>query len=97
MTAAQMKMFLTPPRGERDWLSSTVISHNAIYLAVCIRISDALERFEEDEMVGIIRFGKEDCVRSGTLPTYAASIQLSVLSVAEPGRTGLCFRCLCPD
>ncbi|OKX10402.1 hypothetical protein AWP93_17575 [Escherichia coli] len=27
-------------------------------------LSDALERFEEDEMVGIVRFGKEDCVRS---------------------------------
>ncbi|HHK9665749.1 TPA: PhoH family protein, partial [Escherichia coli] len=38
-------------------------------------LSDALERFEEDEMVGIIRFGKEDCVRSAlcqrTLHAYS--------------------------
>src|SRR5471030_772197 len=27
-------------------------------------LSDAMSRFEEDEMVGIIEFGKEDCVRS---------------------------------
>jgi phosphate starvation-inducible PhoH-like protein len=27
-------------------------------------LSDALTRFKEDEMVGIIRFTKEDCVRS---------------------------------
>ncbi|WP_206627372.1 phosphate starvation-inducible protein PhoH [Escherichia coli] len=38
-------------------------------------LSDALERFEEDEMVGIVRFGKEDCVRSAlcqrTLHAYS--------------------------
>ncbi|MGN9280624.1 phosphate starvation-inducible protein PhoH, partial [Escherichia coli] len=37
--------------------------------------SDALERFEEDEMVGIVRFDKEDCVRSAlcqrTLHAYS--------------------------
>ncbi|MDU6433060.1 MAG: PhoH family protein [Pantoea sp.] len=27
-------------------------------------LADALARFEEDEMVGIVRFGKDDCVRS---------------------------------
>jgi len=27
-------------------------------------LSDALSRFEEDEMVGIIKFDKQDCVRS---------------------------------
>lgn len=38
------------------------------------RLSDALARFEEDEMIGIIRFTKEDCVRSAlcqrTLKAY---------------------------
>ena len=37
-------------------------------------LSDALERFEEDEMVGVVRFTKEDCVRSAlcqrTLQAY---------------------------
>ncbi len=27
-------------------------------------LSDALARFEEDDMVGIVRFNKDDCVRS---------------------------------
>lgn len=38
-------------------------------------LNDALQRFEEDEMVGIIRFDKQDCVRSAlcqrTLHAYS--------------------------
>ncbi|EHQ7146296.1 PhoH family protein, partial [Salmonella enterica subsp. enterica serovar Typhimurium] len=38
-------------------------------------LSDALERFEEDEMVGIVHFNKDDCVRSAlcqrTLHAYS--------------------------
>ena len=42
------------------------------------RISDALERFEEDEMVGIVRFGKEDCVRSAL---YQRTLHLPIKGV----------------
>uniref|UniRef100_UPI003211B5AD PhoH family protein n=1 Tax=Salmonella enterica TaxID=28901 RepID=UPI003211B5AD len=31
---------------------------------VCYGLSDELERYEEDEMVGIVHFNKDDCVRS---------------------------------
>lgn len=27
-------------------------------------LRDALERFSEDEMIGVVSFGKQDCVRS---------------------------------
>ena len=37
-------------------------------------LSDALARFEEDEMIGIVRFTTDDCVRSAlcqrTLKAY---------------------------
>jgi len=37
-------------------------------------LSDALARFEEDEMIGVVRFTKDDCVRSAlcqrTLQAY---------------------------
>ncbi len=37
-------------------------------------LSDAMLRFEEDEMIGVVRFTKEDCVRSAlcqrTLQAY---------------------------
>lgn len=57
---------------------------------VCSGLSDALERFEEDEMVGIVRFGKRGlrtCLAH--LPTLPLPcIQLSVLSVQSPGEPG---------
>ncbi|MEF3978426.1 PhoH family protein, partial [Escherichia coli] len=64
VTAAQRKMFLT-----RLGENVTVIVNGDITQCDLPRgarsgLSDALERFEEDEMVGIVRFGKEDCVRS---------------------------------
>ncbi|MBD4423955.1 phosphate starvation protein PhoH, partial [Xanthomonas citri pv. citri] len=38
-------------------------------------LSDALARFKEDEMIGIVRFNKDDCVRSAlcqrTLNAYS--------------------------
>ena len=33
-------------------------------IASLMGLSDALARFEEDEMVGIVRFTTDDCVRS---------------------------------
>ena len=59
---------------------------------VCSGLSDALERFEEDEMVGIVRFGKRGLRTFGTLPTYATCLQLSVLSVQSPGEPGFVLR-----
>ena len=60
-------------------------------------LSDALERFEEDEMVGIVRFGKEDCVRSALCQRTLHLHTVKCIIGAEPGRTGLCFGCLYPD
>ncbi|WP_374256262.1 PhoH family protein, partial [Yokenella regensburgei] len=38
-------------------------------------LSDAMARFEEDDMIGVVRFGKDDCVRSAlcqrTLHAYS--------------------------
>jgi phosphate starvation-inducible PhoH-like protein len=38
-------------------------------------LSDAMSRFEEDEMIGVVRFTKDDCVRSAlcqrTLQVYS--------------------------
>ncbi len=53
-------------------------------------LSDALERFEEDEMVGIVRFGKgiayvQHFANVRYMPTVKCVIS------AEPGRTGLCL------
>ncbi len=48
-----------------------------------------LARFEEDEMIGIVRFTADDCVRS-MLPANAESLLLIAISVQSPG-TGLCY------
>ena len=42
-----------------------------------IWFADALARFEEDEMIGVVRFGKDDCVRSA-LCQHAACLQLTL-------------------
>ncbi|WON78532.1 phosphate starvation-inducible protein PhoH [Serratia sp. UGAL515B_01] len=64
VTVSQMKMFLT-----RLGENVTVIVNGDITQCDLPRgtrsgLSDALERFKEDDMVGIIRFEKQDCVRS---------------------------------
>ncbi|WP_016807400.1 phosphate starvation-inducible protein PhoH [Klebsiella oxytoca] len=64
VTAAQMKMFLT-----RLGENVTVIvngDNTQCDLPSGVRsgLADALARFEEDEMVGIVRFTTDDCVRS---------------------------------
>lgn len=64
VTVSQMKMFLT-----RLGENVTVIVNGDITQCDLPRgtpsgLSDALARFQEDEMVAIIRFDKQDCVRS---------------------------------
>ncbi|MGU0160373.1 PhoH family protein [Escherichia coli] len=75
VTAAQMKMFLTRLGENVTVIVNGDITQCDLPRGVCSGLSDALERFEEDEMVGIVRFGKEDCVRSAlcqrTLHAYS--------------------------
>lgn len=64
VTVAQMKMFLT-----RQGENVTVIVNGDITQCDLppgepSGLSDALERFAEDEMVGVVRFTRDDCVRS---------------------------------
>ncbi len=57
---------------------------------VCSGLSDALERFEEDEWLGSSGSEKRIAyVRH--FANYAACIQLSVLSVQSPGEPGLFY------
>ena len=75
VTAAQMKMFLTRLGENVTVIVNGDITQCDLPRGVRSGLSDALERFEEDEMVGIVRFGKEDCVRSAlcqrTLHAYS--------------------------
>lgn len=64
VTAAQMKMFLTRLGENVTVIVNGDITQCDLPRGVQSGLSDALQRFEEDEMVGVIRFGKQDCVRS---------------------------------
>ncbi|TNV21742.1 phosphate starvation-inducible protein PhoH [Buttiauxella sp. B2] len=64
VTAAQMKMFLTRLGENVTVIVNGDITQCDLPRGVQSGLSDALARFEEDEMIGIIRFGKQDCVRS---------------------------------
>ncbi len=88
VTAAQMKMFLTRLGENVTVIVNGDITQCDLPRGVCSGLSDALERFEEDEMVGIVRFGKEDCVRSALCQRTLHGLQLSVLSVQSPGEPG---------
>ncbi|MEB4674025.1 phosphate starvation-inducible protein PhoH [Enterobacteriaceae bacterium G50] len=74
VTAAQMKMFLTRLGENVTVIVNGDITQCDLPRGVLSGLSDALERFEEDEMVGVVRFTKEDCVRSAlcqrTLKAY---------------------------
>ena len=74
-TREQMKMFLTRLGENVTVIVNGDITQCDLPRGVRSGLSDALERFEEDEMVGIVRFGKEDCVRSAlcqrTLHAYS--------------------------
>ncbi len=64
VTAAQMKMFLTRLGENVPVIVNGDITQCDLPAGVPSGLADALARFEEDEMVGIVRFGKDDCVRS---------------------------------
>ncbi|EHI0789954.1 phosphate starvation-inducible protein PhoH [Salmonella enterica] len=75
VTAAQMKMFLTRLGENVTVIVNGDITQCDLPRGVRSGLSDALERFEEDEMVGIVHFNKDDCVRSAlcqrTLHAYS--------------------------
>ena len=64
VTAAQMKMFLTRLGENVTVIVNGDITQCDLPTHVQSGLSDALARFEEDEMIGIVRFHKDDCVRS---------------------------------
>ncbi len=64
VTAAQMKMFLTRLGENVTVIVNGDITQCDLPAGVPSGLSDALARFEEDDMVGIVRFTKDDCVRS---------------------------------
>lgn len=64
VTAAQMKMFLTRLGENVTVIVNGDITQCDLPSHVHSGLSDALTRFKEDEMIGVVRFGKEDCVRS---------------------------------
>jgi len=64
VTAAQMKMFLTRLGENVTVIVNGDITQCDLPRGVQSGLSDALARFEEDDMVGIVRFTTEDCVRS---------------------------------
>ena len=64
VTAAQMKMFLTRLGENVTVIVNGDMTQCDLPAHVQSGLSDALARFEEDEMIGIVRFHKDDCVRS---------------------------------
>ena len=64
VTSTQMKMFLTRLGENVTVIVNGDITQCDLPRGVQSGLSDALARFEEDDMVGIVRFGKQDCVRS---------------------------------
>ncbi|MGB7800178.1 phosphate starvation-inducible protein PhoH [Buttiauxella sp.] len=64
VTSAQMKMFLTRLGENVTVIVNGDITQCDLPRGVQSGLSDALARFEEDEMIGVVRFGKQDCVRS---------------------------------
>ncbi len=64
VTAAQMKMFLTRLGENVTVIVNGDITQCDLPSGVRSGLADALARFEEDEMVGIVRFTADDCVRS---------------------------------
>ena len=75
VTAAQMKMFLTRLGENVTVIVNGDITQCDLPSGVKSGLSDAMSRFEEDEMIGVVRFTKEDCVRSAlcqrTLEVYS--------------------------
>lgn len=64
VTAAQMKMFLTRLGENVTVIVNGDITQCDLPAHVQSGLSDALARFSEDDMVGVVRFTQRDCVRS---------------------------------
>ncbi|MBF1994226.1 phosphate starvation-inducible protein PhoH [Serratia symbiotica] len=75
VTASQMKMFLTRLGENVTVIVNGDVTQCDLPRGVKSGLSDALERFAEDEMIGVICFDKQDCVRSAlcqrTLNAYS--------------------------
>ncbi|QTF08000.1 phosphate starvation-inducible protein PhoH [Brenneria izadpanahii] len=64
VTVNQMKMFLTRLGENVTVIVNGDITQCDLPRGVKSGLRDALERFTEDDMIGVVSFGKEDCVRS---------------------------------
>ncbi len=75
VTAAQMKMFLTRLGENVTVVVNGDITQCDLPAHISSGLGDALARFSDDEMISVVRFGKEDCVRSAlcqrTLHAYS--------------------------
>ncbi|MCL2899857.1 phosphate starvation-inducible protein PhoH [Brenneria tiliae] len=64
VTINQMKMFLTRLGENVTVIVNGDVTQCDLPAGVKSGLRDALERFAEDEMIGVVSFGKQDCVRS---------------------------------
>ena len=64
VTVNQMKMFLTRLGENVTVIVNGDVTQCDLPSGVKSGLRDALERFVEDDMIGVVSFGKEDCVRS---------------------------------
>lgn len=64
VTASQMKMFLTRLGENVTVIVNGDITQCDLACHVSSGLTDALERFSNDDLVSIVRFGQGDCVRS---------------------------------
>lgn len=75
VTAAQMKMFLTRLGENVTVIVTGDITQCDLPSGVKSGLSDAMARFEEDDLISVVTFSKEDCVRSAlcqrTLSAYS--------------------------
>jgi len=64
VTEAQMKMFLTRLGENVTVIVNGDVTQCDLPRGVKSGLADVLTRFKEDDIVGVIRFSKDDCVRS---------------------------------
>ncbi|MBJ7220439.1 MULTISPECIES: phosphate starvation-inducible protein PhoH [unclassified Brenneria] len=64
VTVNQMKMFLTRLGENVTVIVNGDVTQCDLPAGVKSGLRDALERFAEDDMIGVVSFGKQDCVRS---------------------------------
>ncbi len=91
VTAAQMKMFLTRLGENVTVIVNGDITQCDLPSGVKSGLSDAMSRFEEDEMIGVVRFTKRGLRPLGALPAHATSVLLNMLLCSRPGKPGFVF------